>query len=120
MSRYTINIGDDFPMGEDDGNRPGRPPGRRFRMVLRILFFVAVVAIVVGHPFKVALVTGLVLLLHRSGWWQRVRSDIRARGLFRRDHWRAEAQRWASRYGQCWGNRCRDRRPEQRGFKEFV
>ncbi len=90
MTRYTINIGDDFPLGEEP-QPTGVPPGpdgghRRFRgrLLLRILFVVAAIAIVVHHPVPVALVTGLVLLimrrrggLHDNAWFESMKTRFR-------------------------------------------
>ena len=79
------------------------------------------VAIVVGHPVQVALITGGILLLSRSEWWQRRRAEIaarwQARGMWR-DAVRSGAQRWAQTAGQ--GGCGRSRRSEERGFREFV
>jgi hypothetical protein len=108
MSRYTINIGDDFPLDDDNGSGRGRGP--RFGTILKVLFFVAVLAIVVSHPVKVALVVGLVLLLRRSGWWARMRAEWAARRNWNFDAWRGEAQRWAASHGNCCGGR----------YQEFV
>ncbi len=118
MSRYTINIGDDFPLDDDNGGN-GHGRGPRLGTVLRVLFWVAVVAIVVSHPVKVALVVGLVLLLRRSAWWTRVRAEWASRRAWNFDAWRAEAQRWAARNGACCGSRGR-RSSGRGGYQEFV
>ncbi len=119
MTRYTINIGDDFPLGEEPQATTGGPPGpdggrRRFRgrLLLRILFVVAAIAIVVHHPVPVALLTGLALLIMRrrggmhdggAAWFESMkarfqngafgacnRPDCGRRGRGGRDHNRPE------------------------------
>lgn len=132
MARYTINIGNDFPLGDDHepGHGPGhnsgdRPWGRRgfrFGMVLRVLFLLAVAAIVIAHPIKTALVVGLVLLLRRAPWAAEFRD--RAREAFRQ-MWPEAAQRMEAWRARHWSSaersRPRDRDDDDhRGYRGFV
>ena len=95
MPRYQINVGDEFPLGEqhrgDCGwNARRRPFGRG--KLLKVLFFLSLVAITVSHPVPAALVLGMLLLIHRSGWLHEAharwhRGETRARGWNRQQHW---------------------------------
>jgi hypothetical protein len=126
MPRYTINIGNDFPLGDDHEPGPGHNSGRddwgwvrrgmRSGMFLRIVFLLAAVAIVLSHPFKVLLLAGLLLLVRRSPWF----IELRARLLegFRRA-WPDGAQRFEAWRAQRWdrwerGGRGMPRRDEDR------
>ncbi len=112
MTRYTINIGDDFPLGEDhpssgdpgDGGRSRRH--RRYGLVLRVLFFLAVAAIVIAHPIKTLIVVGLVLWLRRTGFFGDLRTRMGA--AWRDSPWRREG--WNGWQGRgCWHRHDRPR-----------
>ena len=126
MTRYTINIGDDFPIGDDDdksGDRPGDKDGRRrgprFGTVLRVLFAISLIGIVIHHPFQVALVTGLVLLFRRHPRFLELRSRMRGmRGPW--GEWqRHRADRHGHRHEHNHGPR-HEPKKDDRGYGAFV
>ncbi len=133
MTRYTINIGDDFPLGGDEPSGRGGDPGeaghrhrRRHGLFLRVLFFLAVAAIVISHPLHTLLIVGAVLLVRRSPWFAEARERIRTN--WRNGGWR-DGQ-WSRQGWNAWQSRCRARaqrrdepRAEQqgeRGYRGFV
>lgn len=99
MKRYTINIGDEFPLNDE---RPGAS-GRRWHFALRALFVLAVAAIIFSHPFQAALLLGMALLVRRTGWFGEIRARWHQGAAARREAW----QRGGSGCGPQW----RDRRP---------
>lgn len=139
MPRYTINIGNDFPLGDDNEPGPGHNSGRddwswfrrgmRSGMFLRILFVLAVAAIVLSHPIKTALFVGLILLVRRSPWFVEMRAraldGIRRawpEGAQRFEAWQAQRSQYAPR-GGAHGRRGRDdddREDGPRGYRGFV
>ncbi len=127
MTRYTINIGDDFPIGDDDepkqhGGGPGqdqRRRGPRFGTVLRILFAVSLIAVVVHHAVQVAIITGLILLFRRHPRLQELRSRMRGMSMggpigCSRDAWRR------GRNGHAHRDDGKGRDRENRGYESFV
>ncbi len=138
MTRYTINIGDDFPLGGDEPPAHGDPRdgrhwrGRRHGLFLRVLFFLAVAAIVISHPLHTLLLLGLVLLIRRSPWFAEWRE--RLRGAWRDGAWRTASWRdskwcrdgWSAWQGRCGQHRAAPRqdRPDESdhdgGYRGFV
>jgi len=126
MTRYTINIGDDFPIGDDDKPRYGdaagpdhRRRGPRFGTVLRILFAVSVIAVVVHHAVQVAVITGLILLLRRHPRFQELRSRMRGMSMDSLMGCSRNARRRGRNgHGQHDGGKGRDR--DKRGYESFV
>lgn len=111
MTRYTINIGDDFPI-EDDAPKTGeRRRGPRPGLILRVLFAVSVIAIVVTYPFHTALVTGLALLIRRHPRFQELRSRLRGMRHARHNGHSRHDHRAPPPAG---------RRDEDRGYGAFV
>ena len=98
MTRYTINIGDEFPLNDE---RPGSA-SRRWSFALRALFALSIAAIIFSHPFQAAILLGLALLVRRSGWFTELRARWHQSASMRREAWQ--------RHG-C-GARWNDRRPE--------
>ena len=121
MTRYTINIGDDFPIGDDGEPKPGEMPGRRrgprFWTVVRVLFAVSLIGIVIHHPFQIALITGLVLLFRRNPRFLELRSRLRGMGGEMRRH-RAERHAHRHDHGKRHGPPPGDR--DDRGYGAFV
>jgi hypothetical protein len=135
MTRYTINIGDDFPLGGDDGpaGDPRWPSRRRRRhgVLLRVLFFLAVAAVVFAHPLKTLFVVGLVLWLGRSprfaefrerarsAWRQAVAHDWQQEMRDYRDSWNVWRDRWR---GRCASRRASpgERTEEHDRYRGFV
>ncbi len=125
MTRYTINIGDDFPIGDDDEPKPGEPHARRrgprFWTIVRVLFAVSLIGIVIHHPFQIALITGLVLLVRRHPRFLELRSRLRGMGDVR--EWRRHrAERHAHRH-EDHGRNGPGPRPDKhddRGYGAFV
>lgn len=110
MTRYTINIGDDFPLGGDEPPAPGdqretRPGrGRRYGLFLRVLFFLAVAAIVISHPLQTLLVVGAVLLVRRSPWFAEWRERMRStwrNGAWRNGQWCRDGWSAWSAWSRC-------------------
>ena len=128
MTRYTINIGDDFPLGGDE--EPGRGDTtehrhrrhRRYVLFLRVLFFLAVAAIVIAHPLQTLILVGVVLWVRRSPRFEDLRA--RARGAWREAPWTTgDWSKWQR--GGCWNRHERRHAGEQRtqnetGYRGFV
>lgn len=116
MTRYTINIGDEFPLNDE---RPGAN-SRRWGFGLRALFVLALAVIVFHHPFHALLLAGLALLVRRSNFFAEARARWRQGAAMRREAWRRHGP---SGGGGC-GGRWRDRRDEQAEkpdrYKAFV
>jgi hypothetical protein len=95
MTRYTINIGDEFPLNDE---RPGAS-GRRLGFALRALFALSIAAIIFTHPFRAAILLGLALLVHRSNWFAEARLRWRRSAAMRQDAWRRHGghARWNDR-----------------------
>ena len=111
MTRYTINIGDEFPLNDE---RPGSAR-RRWGFGLRALFALSIAAIIFTHPFHAAILIGLALLVHRSRWFDEIRARWREGAATRREAWRQHG---------CQGY-WRDQRPAQNDekrdrYKAFV
>lgn len=121
MTRYTINIGDDFPIGDDDEPKSGEPQARRrgprFWTVVRILFAVSLIGIVIHHPFQIALITGLVLLFRRNPRFLELRSRLRGMGGEIRRH---RAERHAHRHEHDGLKAPRPGNHDDRGYGAFV
>ena len=107
MSRYTINIGDEFPLNDE---APGASD-RRIRFGLRALFVLALAAIVLTHPFHTLVLVGLALLVRRSRVWTEMR------GRWRDGYARHQAGR-ARRCDQMRAERNDRDRPDR--YKAFV
>jgi hypothetical protein len=83
MTRYQINVGDEFPLGEPGGGRRG-PCGRG--KAVKVLLFLSLAVITVSHPVPAALVLGAILLIYRSGWLHEARARWQ-RGVMHRRTW---------------------------------
>lgn len=132
MTRYTINIGDDFPLGEEPSPRDETPDGswrrhRRYGLVLRVLFFLAVAAIVITHPITTLIVVGLVLWLRRTGFFYDLRTRLGA--AWRDCPWRREGWNGFQNGGGCWSRHRTHRRygsgppredAREGGYRGFV
>ncbi len=111
MTRYTINIGDEFPLNDE---RPGAN-ARRWHFGLRALFALSIAAIIFTHPFQAAVLLGLALLVRRSRLFEDARNRWRHGAAMRREAWRQHG---------CNGN-WRDQRPQPQDekrdrYKAFV
>ncbi len=137
MARYTINIGNDFPLGDD--HEPPHGPGHnsghredwrwgrrgiRSHTLLRVLFLLAIAAIVITHPIKTAILVGIVLVLRRAPWAAEIRARIRE--AFQRA-WPEAAQRIEAWRAQRWSRTERTAAPppdreddDHRGYRGFV
>ena len=117
MTRYTINIGDEFPLNDE---RPDAA-GRRWGFGLRALFVLAVAAIIVTHPFKAALFLGLALLVRRNGWFAEARARWRQGAAMRREAWQRQrgcGARWNDRRAEHGNDNGRDANRDR--TKAFV
>ncbi len=66
MTRYQINVGNEFPLGVQQSGCGRRGPFGR-AMALKALFFISLAVIAVTHPVPSALILGAILLIVRSG-----------------------------------------------------
>lgn len=124
MTRYTINIGDEFPLNDE---APGSS-GRRFGFGLRVLFVLALAVIVLSHPFHAVVFLGLALVIRRTRWFEQARARWRQGAAMRREYWKNGGgcgQRWSDRRSdRRWSDQRPDRtepRDETRDrYKAFV
>ena len=119
MKRYTINIGDEFPLNDE---RPGAR-SRRWGLALRALFVLAIAAIIFSHPFQAALLLGLALLVRRSGLFAEARTWWRQNAGARQGAWQARAEQ-ARSCGARWNDRRAESKPgrdeDRDRYKAFV
>ena len=114
MKRYTINIGDEFPLNDE---RPGAR-NRRWGFALRALFGLAVAAIIFSHPFQAALLLGLALLVRRTGFFAEARARWRQGAAARREAWQRAgcAPQWNDRRPPRDGGTDDDKRDRYKAF----